>query len=424
MLWAQRPWAGGIAIIDPIVFKLGAALGIGLLIGVERERRKGSGASRAPAGIRTFAVASLAGAISIIVGGTTLLAVTTAGVLGLAAIAYWRGSDRDPGLTTELALTVTVMLGGLSMDNTPLAGGLAVALAILLAVKSQLHRFVSRILTEQEMRDALVLAGATLIVLPLVPDRPMGPYGALNPHSIWLIVILIMAISAAGYIAVRVLGSRFGLPAAGLASGFISSAATIAAMGVRAAKAENVLPAAVAGAVLSTVATVVQMAVVLASTSVATLETLAVPLACAGVAAGVYGAAFTVLALRGDTEANAQKGHAFSLRTASIFAVTLAAILLASAALQDRFGEKGIIFAAAMAGFADTHSAAISVASLVASGKLAAPDALLPILAAFSTNTITKLVLAATSGAVFAVRVMPGLILVAVAAWARSESTV
>ena len=247
MLWAQRPWAGGIAIIDPIVFKLGAALGIGLLIGVERERRKGSGASRAPAGIRTFAVASLAGAISIIVGGTTLLAVTTAGVLGLAAIAYWRGSDRDPGLTTELALTVTVMLGGLSMDNTPLAGGLAVALAILLAVKSQLHRFVSRILTEQEMRDALVLAGATLIVLPLVPDRPMGPYGALNPHSIWLIVILIMAISAAGYIAVRVLGSRFGLPAAGLASGFISSAATIAAMGVRAAKAENVLPAAVAG---------------------------------------------------------------------------------------------------------------------------------------------------------------------------------
>jgi uncharacterized membrane protein (DUF4010 family) len=90
--------------------------------------------------------------------------------------------------------------------------------------------------------------------------------------------------------------------------------------------------------------------------------------------------------------------------------------------LQDRFGENGIIFAAAMAGFADTHSAAISVASLVASGKLSSPDALLPILAAFSSNTITKLVLAATSGAVFAVRVIPGLILVAVAAWAGAFS--
>ena len=409
---------GGMVIIDPIVLKLGAALGIGLLIGVERERRKGSGATRSPAGIRTFAVASLAGAVSVLVGGAMMLAVTTAGVLGLVAIAYWRGNDKDPGLTTELALAVTVMLGGLSMQTPALAGGLAVALAILLAVKPQLHRFVRQVLTEQEMRDALVLAGATLIVLPLVPDRAMGPYGALNPHAIWLIVILIMAIGAAGYIAVRVLGSRFGLPAAGLASGFISSAATIAAMGARAARAENILAAAVAGAVLSTVATVVQMALVLAGTSLETLMAMAVPLACAGAAAGAYGAVFTVLALRGETEADPQKGHAFSLRTAFVFAMTLSAILLASAALQDRFGENGIIFAAAMAGFADTHSAAISVASLVASGKLAASDAVLPILAAFSTNTITKLVLAATSGGGFALRVIPGLILVAVGAWA------
>lgn len=405
--------------IDPIVFKLGAALGIGLLIGVERERRKGSGASRSPAGIRTFAVGSLAGAVSVVVGGVMLLAVTTAGVLSLVAIAYWRGNTKDPGLTTELALAVTVMLGGLSMQNPVLAGGLAVVLAILLAAKSQLHRFVSRVLTEAEMRDALILAGATLIVLPLVPNRPMGPYGALNPHAIWLIVILIMAIGAAGYVAVRVLGSRFGLPAAGLASGFISSAATIAAMGGRAARAENILAAATAGAVLSTVATVVQMALVLAGTSLATLGALSLPLACAGVVAGVYGAVFTVLALRGDTEADPQKGRAFSLRTALIFAMTLSVILLASAALQDRFGENGIIFAAAMAGFADTHSAAISVAALVASGKLAASDAVLPILAAFTTNTITKLVLAAASGSlVFAVRVIPGLILVAAAAWA------
>jgi len=348
-----------------------------------------------------------------------LLAVTLAGVLALVAIAYWRGNAKDPGLTTELALAVTVMLGGLSMQNPVLAGGLAVALAILLAAKSQLHRFVSRVLTDAEMRDALILAGATLIVLPLVPNRPMGPYGALNPHAIWLIVILIMAIGAAGYIAVRVLGSRFGLPAAGLASGFISSAATIGAMGTRAAKVENIVAAAVAGAVLSTVATVVQMALVLASTSMATLAALAASLACAGAAAGVYGAIFTVLALRGKTEVGPQNGRAFSLRTAIVFAMTLSVILLASAALQDRFGENGIIFAAAMAGFADTHSAAISVAALVASDKLAASDALLPILAAFSTNTITKIVLAATSGPLaFAVRVIPGLILVAVAAWA------
>ena len=111
----------------------------------------------------------------------------------------------------------------------------------------------------------------------------MGPYAALNPHAIWVVVILIMAISAAGYVAVRLLGAGFGLPVSGLASGFISSTATIAAMGARAAKATDVLAAAVAGAVLSTIATVVQMALVLTATSMATLVSLAVPLVCAGV---------------------------------------------------------------------------------------------------------------------------------------------
>ena len=92
--------------------------------------------------------------------------------------------------------------------------------------------------------------------------------------------------------------------------------------------------------------------------------------------------------------------------------------MVASAALQEWFGENGIILAAALAGFVDTHSAAISVASLVASGKMSAADAVLPILTGLSTNTLSKLVLAGTSGGrSFAVRVMPGLILVVLAAW-------
>ena len=406
-------------LFDPVILNFAVALGIGLLIGAERERRKGSGPSRSPAGIRTFAVSSLAGAISFTAGGQILLSIVTAGVIGLVAVAYWRGREEDPGLTTEIALTVTVLLGGLSMQLPALAGGAGVVVVVLLAAKSRLHRFVGSILTEDELQDALIFAGATLVVLPLVPDRPMGPYGALNPHSIWVIVILIMAISAAGYIAVRLLGTRFGLPVAGLASGFISSAATIAAMGARAAKANEVLASAVAGAVLSTIATIVQMALVLGTTSMATLLALFIPLVCAGSAAIIYGATFTFLALQQRTEAEVQSSHAFSLSTAFVFALTLSIILVACAALQDQFGESGVIFAAAIAGFADTHSAAISVASLVASGKLTPPDAVLPILAGLSTNTVSKLALAVSSGGLsFALRVIPGLILVACAAWA------
>lgn len=91
-------------IIEPVILNLAVALGIGLLIGAERERRKGEGPSRSPAGIRTFTVTSLAGAISFIVGGEVLLAVATAGVIILTAAAYWRGHEDDPGLTTEIAL--------------------------------------------------------------------------------------------------------------------------------------------------------------------------------------------------------------------------------------------------------------------------------------------------------------------------------
>jgi uncharacterized membrane protein (DUF4010 family) len=407
-------------ITEPVIINFVVALGIGLLIGVERERRKGKGPVRSPAGIRTFAVTSLVGAVSFAVGAELLLAVATAGVIALTALGYWRGRNDDPGLTSEIALILTVLLGGLSVQQPVLAGGLAVTVAVLLASRTRLHRFVRSVLAEQELNDILIFAGATLVVLPFVPDRAMGPYGALNPHSIWILVVLVMAISGAGYIAVRLLGTRFGLPVAGLASGFISSTATIGAMGARAKATDGVMTAAVAGAVLSTVATIAQMAMVLGATSWPTLRTLWISLAAAGLAAVIYGAIFTVRALRqqaGGGEENG--GRAFNPFTAIVFALTLSCIMVAAAALQEWLGENGIILAAALAGFVDTHSAAISVATLVASGKMTAADAVWPVLAGLSTNTVSKLVLAGISGGrSFAIRVIPGLILVMLAAWA------
>ena len=404
--------------LPPLLLNLVVALGIGLLIGAERERRKGGGPTRSPAGIRTFSVASLAGAISVMVGGPLVLALTIAGVAALTAIAYFRSREDDPGLTTEIALILTALLGGLSMQQPALAAGIAVALAALLAARAPLHHFVRSVLTEGEVRDALIFAAATLVVLPLLPDRAMGPYDALNPRSIWIVVILVMAISAAGYAIVRLFGARLGLPIAGFASGFISSTATIGAMGTRAQKTPGVITAAVAGAALSTVATVVQMSLVLAATSMATLSMLSIPLICAGIAALAYGAGFTIRTLREKEAPDPQPGQAFSLPVAVLFALTLSAILIASAALREWFGETGVIVAAAAAGFVDTHSAAIAVASLVASGKMSAADAVLPILAGLSTNTVSKIAFAWSSGSrSFTLRLIPGLILVVAAAW-------
>lgn len=402
-----------------MLLNLAVALGVGLLIGAERERRNRERPSRSAAGIRTFSIASLVGALSYMIGGVTLLAITTAAASVLAALSYWRTrEDQDPGITTEITLVFTVLAGALAVYEPGLAAGVGVIAAILLAARTQLHNFVGSVLTESEARDALVIAGATLVVLPLLPNLPMGPYNALNPHAIWVVVVLVLVIGAAGHVAVRALGARYGLPLAGLASGFISSTATIGAMGARARKLPSVLSAAVAGAVLSTVATIVQMAVVIAAVSPPTLHALFVPLICAGVVAVVYGAVFTIKTLRQKIDEGPEPGQAFSLSTAFFFALILSIVLVVAAALREWFGEAGTIAAAALAGLVDTHAAAISIASLVAGGQMSPADAVIPILAGISSNTISKLIFATMSGGrAFAIRVLPGLILVAASAW-------
>jgi len=404
--------------LDHPYLPLIVALGIGLLIGVERERRKGEGAGRAAAGLRTFAITSLLGAASMEIGGPVLLSVTTAGVLALTALAYHRSHSEDPGLTTEIALVLTLVLGGLAVREPLEAAALAVAAAILLAARTPMHRFVRDVLTQSELKSALIFAAATLVVWPVIPDRYLGPFDAINLRSVWSIVILIMAISACGYIAVRALGSRYGLPVAGFASGFVSSSATIAAMGAKVVAEPGLLGPAVAAAVLSTVATVAQISIVVAATSPETLLALAVPLTFAGLAAVAYGLIFAFSHSEIHPDAPANPGEAFSFKSAVLLAAILAIVLIAAAALRTWFGDRGLVAAAAMAGFADAHATAVSMASQVAAGKMVARDACMPILVGFTTNSITKIVLAgATGNRAFALRVAPGLIIVLAAAW-------
>ncbi|MCF8510626.1 MAG: DUF4010 domain-containing protein [Rhodobacteraceae bacterium] len=404
--------------LDPTVLNLVSAVGVGALIGAERERRKGVGPARSPAGIRTFIITSISGAVAFALGGVGLLAVLTGSVAVMVAVSYWRTQDQDPGLTTEIVLVLTALLGGMCIHAPQTAAAIAVAVTALLYAKAWLHNLVITVISKDELDDALIFAAATLVVLPLVPNRQMGPYLALNPHSIWIVIVLVMAISAAGYVAVRLFGAKFGLPLAGAISGFISSTATIGAMGSRARKSNGLLAACVAGAVLSTVATVVQMALVVAATSMPTLFSLSGSLLLAGGIALAYGVVLTLLAARNSGSDAVQNGGVFSLKTALGFGLILSITLVISAGLQARFGSAGVLLAAVIAGLVDTHATAISVATLVASGKVTPQDAVVPILAALTSNTVSKIIMAVTSGGwAFAVRVVPGLVLVALAAW-------
>jgi uncharacterized membrane protein (DUF4010 family) len=134
-----------------------------------------------------------------------LLAVAVAAVAALTIVSYKVGSERDPGLTTEVALLATLLLGALAVMQPLLAAGVAVAVAVLLAARTPLHRFVRDVLSEEELQDALLFAAAALVILPLTPDHAIGPFGVLNPRTLWKLAVVVMAISAAGYIAIRAL---------------------------------------------------------------------------------------------------------------------------------------------------------------------------------------------------------------------------
>ncbi|MUM34962.1 MgtC/SapB family protein, partial [Mycolicibacterium sp. CBMA 361] len=210
-------------LIEPFL----VALAIGLLLGLERER---SHTRKLPAGSRSFALLSLAGAVAASFGPWAI-AVVSLGVGALVALAYFRTSKEDPGTTTATAALVAYLLGALAYSRPALAVALAVVVASLLVSKARIHRFARDIITEVELEDAIKFLVIAFVILPLLPDRGLGPYGVLNPEKVWLLVVLLTGIGWVGYIGVRALGPERGLLITGVAGGFVSASATTASMG-------------------------------------------------------------------------------------------------------------------------------------------------------------------------------------------------
>ena len=317
------------------------AVAIGLLIGVERERRKGEGVSRQPLGIRTFALAALLGALASQLGGVVMIATAAATMAMLAAVSYFHSRCEDPGLTTEVGVVATTLLGALAMSDMSLAAALGVVVAGIFWLKEPIHVFVKGVLTETELRDSLLFAIAALVIWPQLPDRYMGPFDALNPSALGLLIVLVLAIGAGGYVATRALGVRYGLPLMGFASGFVSSSATIASLGGEAARSPQTLRAAVAGATLSSVATFIEMAVLLFVVSQATFNAMAPALAAGGIVAALYGLAFTFHALNAGGATAIEPPRALNWRSALTLAAIMATMLVAAAGLKERVGGDG-----------------------------------------------------------------------------------
>ena len=394
------------------------ALAVGLLIGTERERRKGATRERNAAGIRTFALTAVLGAVAMRAGGVWIVASVVLAVGGLLSIAYMRSHD-DPGITTETSLILTLLLGVLAHRSPGLTIAIGVAVAGVMQVRFHLHRLVTRVVTEAELQDILLLAVAALVILPVLPDHPIDTFQSFNPYTIWRFTVVMLLIAVAGHFVQRAMGPNAGLSVTGFASGFASSIATISAMGANAKRERELVMPAAAGAVLSSIATMLQLAVVISAIFPPMLVHLALPLGAGALVALVYGLWVLWRASRVVAPQALPVGTGIDLKSALALTLSISVVMFASGALTHWFGNAGLLVVALVGGLADAHSVAASATALAEQGHMSLAGASLPILAGVSSNALVKGIVAAFSGgARFSRIVVPGIALVIAAMWA------
>ncbi|MFP3948680.1 MAG: MgtC/SapB family protein [Gemmatimonadota bacterium] len=358
--------------MDPeFLLQLAVALGLGLLVGLQREW-----AVSRVAGIRTFTLITLAGLVVAIVAerfggwifGAGLLSLAAFVVLGNLILA--RSEDSDPGMTTEVAAVLMFVVGGaLAIGYTALAVVVGGTVAVLLHWKEPLHSFADRI-GREDFEAVIRLALIALVILPVLPNRSFGPYRVLNPFEIWLMVVLIVGISMAGYVAYKALGPRAGTVATGLLGGLISSTATSIGFARRAHGNPDRSPAAALIVVLASTVAFARVLVEVAIVAPRFLTAVAPPLvammvAMTMVAASMYGwerAALGSSAGEQDPPSN--------LRAAIAFGVVYAVVLFAVAAARARFGEGALYGVAALSGLTDMDAITLSTAQLLKDGDL------------------------------------------------------
>lgn len=404
---------------------LATALGCGLLVGLDRERRKLRGPRRPLAGLRTFALTSVSGAAAMLSGLHELVAVGALLVVGLSVVGYLRNRSDDPGVTTEVALFLTYLIGVLSAISLPLAAGLAVVLTALLTERDALHRFATEWLSPGEMRDGVILLAVVLIGLPLLPDRAYwGP--VLNPHVIGQLLALLLVLQSLAHLCRRLLAARQALALSALASGFVSSTATVATLGLAVREGRGEARAMAGAALLSCVATLLQLLLVAATVQPAWWPVLWWPCVVGSAVALGWGGWLVrgATGVAGTAAGPAQgDGRMFNLRSAALIAALLTGIQAAVYGMGLWLGPRGMLAGTWLAALAELHSAVAAVMAATLPGD--ARHAELTIAGALVVHALSKCVNAGASGGTrYVLALAPGMLVhtgavVGLLLWAR-----
>lgn len=371
--------------LSDVFLHFGIALGLGLLVGLQRER-----AASLLGGVRTFALVTLSGTLAAYLaqplGGWLVAAglVSLAGLLVAGNLIKLKGGRFDPGLTTEVAMLLMFGVGAyLVVGPAEVAIALGGTVAVLLYLKPQLHGLSEKI-GDADFRAIMQFALITLVILPVLPNRTFGPYQVLNPREIWLMVVLIVGLGLSGYLAYKVLGDRGGALLAGLLGGVISSTATTVSYSRRAAASPAASGLAALVVVIASGVSFVRLLIEIGVVAPAFLSSAALPLGLMLAALAAYALALWRRRSPGETEAPEAENPS-ELKPALIFAGLYALILVAVEAARRHLGASGLYAVAAISGLTDLDAITLSTSNLVSSGRLeAAVGSRLVVLAALS----------------------------------------
>lgn len=380
-----------ISSFQDLITILAAALGCGLLIGLERERHKQRESHPSFAGLRSFALSALLGALCFLFG--MVIGLAGALIIGGIVIFSLRNQPEDPGITTELAFLMTYFIGAMCLWNIPLAAGLAVLLTIILMAKHSMHDFAGKWIKEAEFRDGLLLLALILIGLPLTPDRPLWGE-VLNPYVILKLLTLILVVQALAHIAKRFLSTKNALMLSSLASGFVSSTATIAQLGLQVRKGEMDAQPNAGAALMSCVSTLVLLLIVVGGVSWAWLKLLLLP-SVVGMVILVACAFLLLRKTKPVQELESADSPMFSLKEAVIIAVTLTLIQAGIYALELWLGNAGLLAGTLLASLFEVHAA---MAGVVIQGDPSNTHLIYALLLGLGAHAVAKSVNAALTG--------------------------
>ena len=377
---------------------LAIALGLGLLVGLQRER-----VEPRLAGVRTFPLVTILGTVCAMLaqsfGGVVIAVgmIALAGMIVIGDLAKLQQGDDDPGLTTEIAMLLMFAVGAyLVVGYKGVAIAIGGGVAVLLQLKGQLHGIVAR-LGDNDLRAIMQFALISLVILPVLPDRAYGPYSVLNPRNIWWMVVLIVGISLGGYIVYKFWGSRAGVFLSGILGGVISSTATTASYSKRAAELPEGSQLAAIVIIIASAVVFARLLLEVAVVAPAFLLTVSGPLVVMLIILSVLS---LVMFLRNRNKKDEMlvKDNPSELKSALVFAIVYAIVIFAVAAAKERFGSKGLYLVAGLSGLTDVDAITLSTSRLVTSGTLAARDGWRLIILASTTNLAFKFAIIAVIG--------------------------